>query len=175
MWRQGNCGLLYQFYRCLQNCFGFWKIGILVNDVLMGGWTAREDPNRFMLAIFHLTFQINSSPFFTLGFAPKGWALWVTSIWFSCSVASGWIWPMKDTIKRGKSRRRKRKVLLLCSLIVCAVGGQSLFVSIEVHIAYQGGISKVQLQLLFWNWPPLLDLSGFGLLMGALPTPDGFS
>lgn len=66
-------------------------------------------------------------------------------------------------------------MLLLCSLIVWAVGGQSLFVSIEVHIAYQGGISKVQLQLLFWNWPPLLDLSGFGLLMGALPTPDGFS
>lgn len=127
MWRQGNCALLPLPYRCLQNWFGFWKSGLLANDVLMGKWTTREDPKILCWVFLHLPFQINSWPFLTPDFAPKCWPPWAACIWFSCAVASVWIWLIKTLAGEERVGRERERSGYYSAISVETMGWQSLF------------------------------------------------
>ena len=142
----------------------------------MGKWTTREDP-KILCSILPFALPDQLLTFLNPGFCSK----MLTSmgcihlILLRCGF---WLDLVnKDTGWRGESGKRKGKVgVLPCYLY--RDHGLTVLVFIEIHIFYQGGIPKLQIQLLFWKWPPLLVPSGLGLLMvhpvGALPIPDGF-
>lgn len=177
MWRQGNCALLHLPYRCLQNWFGFWKSGLLANDVLMGKWTTREDP-KILCWVFPFAVPDQLLTFLNPGFCSE----MLTSM--GCMhlillLCGFWLdLANKDTGWRGESGKRKGKVGVFITLLSLSrpwVDSPCFYWNPYLR---SGRHSKATDTISVLEWPPLLVPSGLGLLMvnplDALPIPDGF-